>query len=121
MRLLARFSILLALSGLGIGLLALQGGYDQYGRGGFQRGGRSNYYGDAGNEKAEYYWSRLRYTPSHSYGGYGFYGRGMWSQDYPKADRQFLIALTRLTRIQTRSTEQVVGLDPDDDPPIENF
>jgi hypothetical protein len=114
MRLLARFSILLALSGLGVGLLALQGGFDQYGRGGYQRGGFSDYYGDQGNEKAEYYWSRLRYSSNSSYGGFGYYGRGSWSTDYPKADRQFLIALTRLTRIQTRSTEQIVDLDSDD-------
>jgi len=109
MRLLARFSVLLTLSGLGIGLLALQGG----GFGGFSRNS-SDFYGEQGTEKAEYYWSRLRYTPNRSYGGYGYYGRGAWSQDYPKADRQFLIALTRLTRIQTRSTEQVVDLDSDE-------
>ena len=36
-----------------------------------------------------------------------------WSRDYPKADRQFLIALKRLTRIQGRPTEQVVNLDSD--------
>ena len=35
-------------------------------------------------------------------------------RDYPKADRQFLIALKRLTRINGRSTEQVVDLDSDD-------
>ncbi len=46
------------------------------------------------------------------YGGYG-YG-GSWSRDYPKADRQFLMALKRLTRIEARPTEQVVDLDSDD-------
>jgi len=69
------------------------------------------------NEKAEFSWSRLSYTSSYGgYGGYGgYYGRGgSWSRDYPKADRQFLIALKRLTRIQGRSTEQVVNLDSDD-------
>jgi hypothetical protein len=69
-------------------------------------------------EKAEFYWSRLRY-PSSGYAmsgyGYGFgFGYGGWSRDYPKADRQFLLALRRLTRIQMRSTEQVVDLDSDD-------
>jgi hypothetical protein len=69
-------------------------------------------------EKAEFYWSRLRY-PSSGYAtsgyGYGFgFGFGGWSRDYPKADRQFLLALRRLTRIQMRSTEQVVDLDSDD-------
>ena len=76
------------------------------------------------NIKAEFYWSRLSYTSSMGssfaggYGGYGYYGgygRGRsWSRDYPKADRQVLLAMKRLTRIQSRSTEQVVNLDSDD-------
>ena len=72
------------------------------------------------HEKAEFSWSRLSYTTAMGAGGYGGYGRGYgrggqtWSRDYPKADRQFLIALNRLTRIQGRSTEQVVSLDNDD-------
>jgi len=70
------------------------------------------------NAPAEFYWSRLRYTArTDAYGGGGFgygYGYGSsWSRDYPKADRQFLMALKRLTRIQARSTEQVVDLDSD--------
>jgi hypothetical protein len=54
------------------------------------------------------------------FGGGGFgggrgYGRfATWQRDYPKADRQFLIALNRLTRIQGRSMEQVVSPDNDD-------
>ena len=74
--------------------------------------------GDAA-EKAEFYWSRLRYTSANDYGGggrgfgYGYSFAG-WSRDYPKADRQFLEALKRLTRIQMRSYEQVVDLDSDE-------
>jgi hypothetical protein len=83
-----------------------------------------------GNEKAEFAWSRLSYTTSMGgggyggygggYGGYGRYGRGggTWSRDYPKADRQFLMALNRLTRINGRSYEQVVSPDSDD---IDNY
>jgi len=58
----------------------------------------------------------LRYTAANSYGGYGGYGRwSSWSRDYPKADRQFLIALRRAsTRIQARPTEQVVDLESDE-------
>jgi hypothetical protein len=74
-----------------------------------------------GGEKAEFYWSRLRYTSANDYGGggggrsFGFgYSFAGWSRDYPKADRQFLEALKRLTRIQMRSYEQVVDLDSDD-------
>jgi Domain of unknown function (DUF4159) len=77
---------------------------------------------DSRNTKAEFYWSRLRYTSSRAgssgYGyGYGFgygFGYSSWERDYPKADRQFLLALKRLTRIQMRPTEQVVDLDSDD-------
>jgi len=77
-----------------------------------------------GNQKAEFSWSRLSYTTAMGAGGYGGfggfrggYGRGWgatWSRDYPKADRQFLMALNRLTRIQGRNTEQVVSPDSDD-------
>jgi hypothetical protein len=73
------------------------------------------------NVKAEFYWSRLAYSSSmESFGGGfgGFGGRGFrsqpWSRDYPKADRQFLIAMHRLTRIDGRPTEQVVTLDNDE-------
>jgi hypothetical protein len=80
------------------------------------------------NQKAEFSWSRLSYTTALGGGGYGGYGGGgyggygrrgggwgaTWSRDYPKADRQFLVALNRLTRINGRSTEQVVSLDNDD-------
>ncbi len=112
MKLLARFSVLLLLMGAGTGLLALQrGGYQQdnpYGDARTYFGGDS----DSSNVKSEYSWSRLQYTSAYGgrYGGFG-YGRGSWSTDYPKADRQFLIALRRLTRIQAKPTEQVVDLD----------
>src|SRR6516162_9117185 len=73
------------------------------------------------NVKAEFYWSRLAYSSRLSYASNpasfsNFGGRrfNSWSRDYPKADRQFLIAMHRLTRIDGRSTEQVVTLDSDD-------
>jgi len=105
-------------SGITCGVLALQGDHPAY-----AQGLRAlPYEAQPGDQKAEFYWSRLRYTSS-GYGasGYGFgYGGGFgygffgWSRDYPKADRQFLMALKRLTRIQMRPTEQVVDLDSDD-------
>ena len=76
-----------------------------------------------GNEKTEYVFARLQY-PSF---GRGFYGRGgprgwggrrggggSWTTDFPKADRQFLQGVRRLTRIHTRSVEEVVDLNSDD-------
>jgi len=121
MRLLAPISVLLLLSGIGTGLLAMQrGGFGEDPFGGAREA--RTYYSDSDSERSEYSWSRLRYSTSHQYGGYGFgYGGGNWSRDYPKADRQFLIALKRLTRINAKPTEQVVDLDSDGPSSIENF
>ncbi|MGH9415556.1 MAG: DUF4159 domain-containing protein [Terriglobales bacterium] len=66
-------------------------------------------------ERREFSWSRLQYDPAlgSNYGyGYGWRrrGGGAWRTDYPTADRTFLEALRRLTRINARSYEQVVQL-----------
>src|SRR5271165_2443706 len=118
MRLLAPISALLLLAGVGTGLLAMQRGggeqYDGYGA----REAFSSYDSDSG--KNEYSWSRLRYSTAGGGGG-GFGRYANWSRDYPKADRQFLIALKRLTRINARPVEQVVDLDSDGPSSIENF
>jgi hypothetical protein len=67
------------------------------------------------NEKTEWAFARLRY-PSFRGGGRGsYYGfRGGWATDYPKADRQFVQGVRRLTRLHTKSVEQVVDLDGDE-------
>ena len=64
------------------------------------------------DEKTEWTFARLRY-PSGRYGGY--WGRGSWGIDFPKADRTFVKGVQRLTRLHVRSAEQVVDLDLDDD------
>lgn len=62
------------------------------------------------NEKTEFVFARLRYPTF----GFGYWGaRGAWTTDYPKADRQFLQGVRRLTRIHARSVEEVVDLDSD--------
>lgn len=38
-------------------------------------------------------------------------GLSLWTQDYPRADRHFLQAVRRLSRVQVRSVEQPVNLD----------
>lgn len=85
----------------------------------FPQGYSYDYSNTNSKEPSEFYWSRLRYTSrtdiySGIGGGYGYGYGGSWSRDYPKADRQFLMALKRLTRIEARPTEQVVDLDSND-------
>jgi hypothetical protein len=60
-------------------------------------------------EKTEFAFARLVY-PS-----VGFRRGNQWATDYPKADRQFVQGIRRLTRIHTRSVEQVVNLDNGDE------
>jgi Domain of unknown function (DUF4159) len=106
MRLRPAFPVVLLLVAFAIGLFALASQA-------FQFGGYGGYDDSpvAAHEKAEFYWSRLQYTSrARAFGGYG-YGYGSWSRDYPKADRQFLMAMKRLTRIQGPSREQPVDLD----------
>lgn len=57
------------------------------------------------NEKTEYVFARLRYTSAS-----GGWRRSSWATDYPKADRQFLQGVRRLTRLHARSVEQVVDI-----------
>src|ERR1700690_3987779 len=113
MRLLAPISALLLLVGASTGLLAFQrGGYGDEEYGGAREAFSSS---DSNDGRNEYSWSRLRYSMAGAgNGGYGYGRWSSWSRDYPKADRQFLIALKRLTRINAKPVEQVVDLDSDD-------
>ena len=117
---------MISLRNFRIGVLALglvAGAFAIEARGAQYFGARQQYspYGSR-DELSEFYWSRLRYSSrvsgyggfGYGFGGYGGYGGGSWSRDYPKADRQFLMALKRLTRIDARPYEQVVDLDGDD-------
>lgn len=62
-------------------------------------------------EKAEWTFARVRYDLGYRWESFGFQ---RWAADYPKADRQFIRGVRRLSRVQTRSTEQVVDLDSDE-------
>jgi hypothetical protein len=91
---------------LSLGLFALQrGGYGQR---------YASYYGGP-NVPSEFYWSRLQYRSAYGNGGrfriYG--GGGGWSRDFPKADNDCLIALRRLTHINSPSPLNVIDLDSD--------
>src|SRR5438067_4947758 len=74
------------------------------------------------NDKTEFVMGRLMFPAS----PYGMFGRldlyrdwrkggTGWTNDYPRADRHFVQAVSRLTRLHVRSTEQPVNLDDDDD------
>jgi len=72
-------------------------------------------------QEAEWTFARLMYPQYRGGGGFGYFGRNwqsgnsMWTQDYPRADRHFLRAIRRLSRIDARSVEQPVNLDDGDD------
>jgi hypothetical protein len=64
------------------------------------------------NSKTEWTRARLRYPSVYR----GFGGEDLnWTIDYPRSDRHLLEGVRRLTRIDTRSVEQVVDLDGGDD------
>jgi hypothetical protein len=109
MKLVRRILATVLLFSLSVALFALQRQY------GYQGYGRQQYsYGPA--IPSEFYWSRLQYTSSYANGGsYGFRGfhGGGWSRDYPKADNDCLIALRRLTHINSPSPLNVVDHDSD--------
>jgi len=64
------------------------------------------------HEKAEFTFGRLRFATSG--GTFGGWRRLGWSEDFPKADRQFSEGVRRLTRLDARSTEKVIDLDSDE-------
>ena len=113
MKLLPRVLLLTLFVGTGAGLLALQQGY------GYPQGYGYRGYRDSGNEeqKDEFAFARFRYPiRMANYGGFGEFGmfrNGGWSEDYPRADRQFVQGVLRLTRIDARPFQEV--LDPDSD------
>ena len=67
------------------------------------------------NEKTEWAFGRLRYSGGGRFGGFRRGGRGAWGTDFPKADRQFVKGVARLTRLHARSAEQVIDLEDGDE------
>src|SRR5580658_9626187 len=73
-------------------------------------------------QKTEWTRARLRYPAVGTlHGWYDYRGQPVdggplnWTIDYPRSDRHLLQGVRRLTRIDTRSVEQIVDLDGDDD------
>ncbi len=70
-------------------------------------------------EKTEFAFARLMFPPGPLNGYEGrdldwHTGISLWSQDFPRADRHFSLAVRRLTRLHVRSAEQIVNLDEGD-------
>ncbi len=108
MKLVRPISVIPLLVLLGLGLVALEKGRAQGRR-------RQSYYESGPSVPSEFYWSRLQYNTLYGGGGgFGYRGfGGGWSQDYPKADNDCLIALRRLTRINSPSPLNVADIDSD--------
>jgi len=65
------------------------------------------------NQKTEWTRARLHYPSVYNQPGFG--PDLNWTIDYPRSDRHLLEGVRRLTRIESRSVEQVVDLDGADD------
>jgi hypothetical protein len=69
------------------------------------------------DQKHEWVRARLRYPDIYGYPNHSILHMrwgdwpGQWTMDYPRSDRHLLQGVRRLTRIDTRSVEQVVDLD----------
>jgi len=61
------------------------------------------------SEKTEWAFARLMYPSGRFFGQAGY-----WTIDAPKAERQFVQGVRRLTRIHTRSKEEFVSLESDE-------
>jgi len=72
-------------------------------------------------DSGEWAFARLMFPPGPNDGYRGRFdgdwrlGLWLWTQDYPRADRHFSLAVRRLTRLHVRSVEQPVNLDEGDD------
>jgi uncharacterized protein DUF4159 len=67
---------------------------------------------DLQQKTGEWTFARFHYDLNEQWGG--FRGFQRWAADYPKADRQFVRGVRRLTRIEARPIEQVVDANSDD-------
>jgi hypothetical protein len=72
-------------------------------------------------EKTEFVFARMMY-PQGNWGIFGRLwrfdwrqGRSAWTNDYPRSDRHFTLALRRLSRVNVRSVEQAVNPFDEDD------
>jgi hypothetical protein len=62
-------------------------------------------------EHAEWTFARFHYDLGLEFGRFRFQ---RWAADYPKSDRQFVVGVRRLTRLQARSKEHVIDAKSDE-------
>jgi Domain of unknown function (DUF4159) len=62
-------------------------------------------------EKAEWTFARFHYDMDFNYNRFRFQ---RWAADYPKSDRQFVVGVKRLTRLDARSKEHVIDAKSDE-------
>src|SRR5882672_2976160 len=106
MKLLPIIAITVLLSGLSAGLLAMQ-------RRGYEEEDETPPIRVDPHEKAEWAFARFHF-PSTGYTNGGFRGFQLWAADFPKADRQFMQGVRRLTRLNARAMEKIVDADTDE-------
>ena len=76
---------------------------------------------DDWQQKGEWAFARLMFPGGPNDGYRGRFdgdfrlGLSLWTQDYPRADRHFSLALRRLSRIHVRSVEQPINVEDGDD------
>src|SRR5690349_18811349 len=102
-------SLLLAIGLLSIAAIELSG--QRFGRP--ASGGLQPYDESDLSIPSEFFFSRLRYNVGYAGGGGGYRFRGFgggWAQDFPRADHDCLVALRRLTRIDSPSPLNVVDI-----------
>src|SRR4026209_2016484 len=61
-------------------------------------------------EKTEFAFARLRFRSPRD----GYFRRARWGTDANKSERLFMVALRRLSRVHTRSIEEIVDVDTDE-------
>src|SRR5580698_5024364 len=105
-----RSAVLLIAAALGAwGILHAQRPFKQYEAAEYEDFPLPSDWGD----KTEWTRARLKYPSVY---GNRRYGQDLnWTIDFPRSDRHLLEGVRRLTRINTRSVEQVVELDGTDD------
>jgi len=99
------------LCALAVGMLFSAGGQQAYESNGIIDMDGQRFPPENPNEKAEWTFARFHYDLGEEFGYYRFQ---RWAADWPKADRQFVRGVKRLTLIEARSTEHVVDANSDE-------